>query len=185
MPIHRHKSTHTQDPHQDHTASISRFLSSPPIDYCYILWLDWTTPDNISHRLYSFPAHLHPPTLTHSFPLFIPPPLPHQHPSCVCLSLAFISPAYWTPPLASKCDALMVWPLLDINPYLPPLHISMLTNNLQCLPFFGHNNTYCTVYSHWTDLFTVPCGLWDKQEAFQLLCNKFSFLLSICPRKQG
>lgn len=134
--------THTQDPPWDHTDSIQRSLSSPPIDYCYILWLDWTTPDNISHSPYSFSAHSHPPSLTQPFPPSIPPPLPHQHPSRVCLSLAFISPAYWTPPLASECDALMVRPLLDINPYLPPLHIFILTNDLQCLPFLGQYSLY-------------------------------------------
>ncbi len=144
---HTQRLTHAQGPPWDHTASISRSLSSPPIDYCCILWLDWTTPDNISHRLYSFPAHLHtlPRSPTHSLL-----PLPHQHPSRVCLSLAFISPAYWTPPLASECDALMVRPLFDINPYLPPLHISMLTNDLQCLPFLAHNRTYSLCALHWS-----------------------------------
>lgn len=124
----------------------------------------------------------HPPWLTHVFPPSTPPPLPHQHPPCVCLSLAFISPAYWTPPLASKCDALMARPLLDINPYLPPLHISMLTNDLQCLPYLGRNKMYCTIYSHQSDLFMAPCGLEGK--APEVFSNKFSFLLRICLRKK-
>lgn len=48
-------------------------------------------------------ARSHPPSLLHpTHPLSIPPSLPQRHRSHVCLSLAFISPAYWTPPLASE-----------------------------------------------------------------------------------
>lgn len=86
-----------------------------------VAWLDHTR----QHRTSSvfLPCSLAP---THSLLPYpnAPPPSPHpptqHHPSRVCLSLPFISPAYWTPPLASKRDALAVWPLLHINPYLPP-----------------------------------------------------------------
>lgn len=91
--------TNAQGPGQDPTASILRFLSSLPIDCCCILWLDWTTPDNHLPSLVFLLSSLPP-----SSPLSpcISSTLPHQRHSHVCLSLAFISPAYWTLPLASE-----------------------------------------------------------------------------------
>lgn len=59
----------------DHTASTPRSLSSPPIDYCCVLWLDLTRGDKVLHRLYSYPAHSHSPS-----PL-LPSVLPHRLPS--------------------------------------------------------------------------------------------------------
>lgn len=164
-----HTVTDIQGPCWDHTASITWFLSSSPIDYCYILWLDLITPDYISVFL---PCSLAP-SLTHPLIPFFHTP---HHPSCVCLSLAFISPAYWTPPLASKCDALMVWPLLGINPYLPPLQISMLTNDLKCLPFLGYNKMYYKSYSLLTDLLMALCGTRETPEVFN---NSFRFRFSL------
>lgn len=150
MYAHTQRLAHAQGPPWDHTGSLRRSLSSPPIDYCYILWLDWTTPDNVSHRLYSYSTRSHPPSLTHPIPSFCTSS-PAPPTSFLCLPfISFHLSSLLIPPLASECEALMVRPLLDINPYLPPLHIFMLTNDLQRLPFLGQYSLY-TLYRfvHW------------------------------------
>lgn len=100
-----------------------------------VAWLDHTR----QHLAYIHPPRSQAPSLAHPLPFLLPYvlPLPNRHPSHVCLSLAFISTAYWTPPLAWEGDALMV--LLHVSPYLPPFtwfHAIKKTHLL------GNNRTY-------------------------------------------
>lgn len=143
LPVLKHKKAHTCTgfslrPH--------RLLMEISFVSCYwlllypVAWLDHTR-KHLTSSVFVLcslaPSFTHPPTPS----FYTSSPAPPT--SFLCLPfISFHLSSLLTPPLASECDALMVRSLLNINPYLPTLHIFMLTNDLQCLPVLGQYSPY-------------------------------------------
>lgn len=178
------------DKHRDHTLYIRRRLSSLPIDCCYVLWRDWTTPDNSEHLLYSSSAHRPPPylllLLTHSMLPYpnktIPTPTPSPKPASAVPRFPFISfHLIRRIELQHRHQSGTLWrrwSLLHRNPYLPLLHISMLTNGLL---FSGlwYDEPHNLFVPQWS-----VGGVLRDTGAPEVLSNKVRFSWSIC-RGQG